>query len=564
MRHWGTLLIALIGAGILAVIGTTPPHAAPASAPASAFSAMRAMTDVRAIGYAPHPAGSPEHERVRRYLVERLGQLGFTVSNARSTISAKGAKAFRKQNGAAAPLPPIVDIVALRRGRNPALPAVMLMAHYDSVAGSPAAADDGAGVAAVLETARALAASAPAERNLIVLLTDGEELQLDGARAFFASNPLSRHVGVVVNLETRGGGGRASMFETGADNGAMMRLFGDAVRRPVATSLSVFIYHHLPNNTDLTVAKVHGLAGFNFAFIGRPAQYHSPIAVPSALDQGALQDMGRQVLDLARALLNAPTLPGPAPDRVFFDAFGLMLIAYPAWVGWVLLVGAIGFYAAGGWRRARLTTTAWGAAVTLALLVGGAALLYGGNLLSGADRPVNYYDRLAAIPRLEWQMLLICLGTSALVWALLIGDRDRIGIAVGAAAPLLVLGTIAQAIAPTAAYPIVVPLLLGGAGLAAMRWRGGITVAAAAAILGVGYMLAMGFLLVEAVGPFIPMIAALPLAIAGVLAAPLMPVTGRRPMLIAAAALLAVAIGIALWVRLDPVAASVATYSSFK
>jgi hypothetical protein len=249
---------------------------------------------------------------------------------------------------------------------------------------------------------------------------------------------------------------------------------------------------------------------------------------------------------------------------VFFDAFGLILIAYPAWAGWVLLGGAIGLYAVGGWRRVTLGATARGAAVTLALLVGGAALLYGGNLLSGADGPVNYYDRLAAIPRLEWQMLLICLGALALAWALLIGDRDRIGIAVGAAAPLLALGTVAQAIAPTAAYPIIAPLLLGGAGLAAMRWRGGISIAAIAAMLGIGYMLALGFLLVEAVGPFIPVVAALPLAIAGVLATPLLPVTRRQPMLITAAVTLAVATGIALWIRLDPVAASVATYSSFK
>ena len=90
MRHWGALLIALIGAGVLAIIGTTPPHPAPASAPASAFSATRAMADVRAIGYVPHPAGSAEHERVRRYLVQRLGQLGFTVSTTRSTISGGG------------------------------------------------------------------------------------------------------------------------------------------------------------------------------------------------------------------------------------------------------------------------------------------------------------------------------------------------------------------------------------------------------------------------------------------------------------------------------------------
>jgi hypothetical protein len=564
MRHWGALLVALIGAGLLAIIGTTPPRAVPASAPATAFSAARAMADVRAIGHTPHPAGSAEHERVRDYLTGRLAGLGFTVSTTSSAISAAGAKAFRKQNGAAAPLSTITDIVAIRRGCDPALPAVMLMAHYDSVVGSPAAADDSAGVSSVLEAARAIAASGPARRDMIVLLTDGEELGLDGARAFFAGNPLREHVGVIVNLETRGGGGRASMFETGEGNGAMMRLFAGAVRRPVATSLSVFVYKHLPNDTDLTIAKAHGFPGFNFAFIGRPSQYHSPSAVPAALDQGALQDMGRQVLDLARGLLDAPALPGRAPDRVFFDAFGLVLIAYPAWAGWLLLGAAIGFYAVGAWRRVSPGTAAWGAATTLALLAGGGALLYGGNLLSGADGPVNYYDRLAAIPRLEWQILLICLGALALVWALLVGERDRIGIATGAAVPLLVLGTVAQAVAPTAAYPIVVPLLLGGAGLAAMRRPGGVGVAVVAAMLGIGYMLAMGFLLVEAVGPFIPVVAALPLAVASVLAMPLVPAVGRRQALIAAAVMLALAIGIALWVRLDALAASVATYSRFK
>lgn len=566
MRHWGALLAALVGAAILAIIGTTPPRPASASAPATAFSAARAMSDIRAIGHAPHPAGSAEHERVRHYLVRRLTRLGFAVTTTRSAVSAKGAKAFHKQNGASVPLPPIVDIVALRPGRNSALPAVMLMAHYDSVAGSPAAADDSAGVASALETARAIAASGQGDRDLIVLITDGEELELDGARAFFTSNPLSRHVGVIVNMETRGGGGRASMFETGENNGAMMRLFERNVDRPVATSLSVFVYKHLPNDTDLTVAKAHGFFGFNFAFIGRPSQYHSPSAVPAALDRGALQDMGRQVLDLTRGLLKVPNLPGYASDLVFFDAFGLVLVAYPVWVGWVLIGAATGLYALAGWRHATLGAAARGAVMTLALIIGGAALLYGANLVSGADGPVNYYDRLAAIPRLEWQILLICLGVFVVAWALLIADHDRIGTSVGAAVPLLILGAVAQAMAPTAAYPIVVPLLLGGAGLAATRWANetmGRALAVAAAMLGIGYMLAMGFLLVEAVGPFIPMIAALPLAVAAVLAVPLMPTVERRRVVVVGAAMLVLAIGIALWIRLDPVAASVATYSSF-
>ena len=167
------------------------------------------------------------------------------------------------------------------------------MAHHDSVWGSPGAADDGAGVASILETVRAIKASGqPPQRDLMMLLTDGEELGLEGAKAFFASDPRRGHVGVIVNLETRGGGGRASMFETGSDNGAMMDLFGRSVSRPVGTSLSVFIYKKLPNSTDYTVAKKLGVPGFNFAFIGRPELYHSPLATPERARPGRVAGHG--------------------------------------------------------------------------------------------------------------------------------------------------------------------------------------------------------------------------------------------------------------------------------
>ena len=65
---------------------------------------------------------------------------------------------------------------------------------------------------------RAIKARGPADRGLIVLLTDAEELNLDGARTFFSEHPLRHRVGAVVNLEARGGGGRALMFETGPGN----------------------------------------------------------------------------------------------------------------------------------------------------------------------------------------------------------------------------------------------------------------------------------------------------------------------------------------------------------
>ena len=321
-------------------------------------------------------------------------------------MSADAAHRLDLWRGTPALPPPLVNVVGILPGKDRSLPAVLLMAHHDSVWGSPGAADDGAGVAAALETIRLIKAAGQPRRDLMVLFSDGEELGLEGARAFFASDPRRAHVGVIVNMETRGGGGRASMFETGSDNGAMMALFGQAVHRPVSTSLSVFIYKKLPNSTDYTVAKKLGYPGFNFAFIGRPSQYHSPTATPDALDQGAVQDMGRQVLDLTRALLAVPVLPGNAPDRVFFDAFGLMFISYAAWVGWLLLaIGALGHGVATR-GSVRLGEIGRGGALTLALFVGAALLLFAVNYVSGGYGRGNYYDRRAAIPRLEVQALL--------------------------------------------------------------------------------------------------------------------------------------------------------------
>ena len=83
-----------------------------------------------------------------------------------------------------------------------------------------------------------------------------------------------------------------------------------------------------------------------------------------------------------------------------------------------------------------------------------------------------------------------------------------------------------------------------------------------AAMLVVGYMLGFGFFLMEAVGPGMPMIAALPLVISALLLMPLAGSVERRSARIAAVVLLAVAIAIALWVRLDALAPSVAVYST--
>lgn len=561
MHKWWACLVALAGAVLLAIVATTPPEPVGA-APPDRFSAARAMMDNRMIGRAPHATGSAENASVRAYIVRRLTGMGLKVDLVSGRMSPVAKKRLDAWRGSPAAAPPLTNILGLLPGTDRSQSAVLLMAHYDSVWGSPGAADDGAGVVSLLETVRAIRSGPQPRRDLMVLITDGEELGLEGAKAFFSGDPRRSRVGVIINAETRGGGGRATMFETGDRNGAMMQLFGEHVRRPVGTSLSTFIYKKLPNSTDYTVAKRQGVPGFNFAFIGRASQYHSPTAISEALDQGALQDMGRQLLDLTRALLNATSLPVKAPDRVFFDAFGLFFVSYPGWVGWPLLIVGIAGYTLAARRRITLMETIRGTGMTLALFVVAGVGLYLVNLVSEVPGHDNYYDRLAAIPRLQWQALAVCLAAFAALRRWL---PSRAGAVAGAAAPLLLLGAAAQAVAPTAAYIFLVPLMLGGLALSIERYAGrtaGLVAIVVAATLGAGYMLGFGFFLLQAVGPRLPTVAAIPLVISAVLLLPIVPVTNRSHANLTAGLLLLAAVGIALWVRFDALAPSVAVYST--
>src|SRR6202012_481827 len=98
------------------------------------------------------------------------------------------------------------------------------MAHYDSVPASAGASDDAAGVATVLEIVRAFKARGVPDRDVLVVLTDGEEAGLLGADAFFRQDPEAKRIGFIFNLDVRGSAGRVQMFQTGAHNGAAVRL----------------------------------------------------------------------------------------------------------------------------------------------------------------------------------------------------------------------------------------------------------------------------------------------------------------------------------------------------
>ncbi len=327
-------LAVIISAGLLL---DRPPAPVPASAPLSEFSAERALTYLNDFAQKPHPIGTPEHDRVRDYLVEQIKILGLAPEIQRTT----GVTPIYQVSGR------VENIIARLKGTGSRPDAVMVAAHYDSVPAGPGAGDDGAGVAALLETIRALRAGPPPKNDIIFLLTDGEEEGMLGASAFVDEHPWARDVRIAANFEGRGNAGDSQLFETSAGNSRLVQVLSEAVPHAAGSSFTYEVYKHMPNDTDMTVFKKSGAAGLNFAFIGHWEAYHTPLDTPQALDAGSLQRHGDYALGLARKLGDADLgqLQAPA-DSVYFSTPGGLFLHYPSASIWPLVsLAAVAFLA---------------------------------------------------------------------------------------------------------------------------------------------------------------------------------------------------------------------------
>ena len=134
------LFTALAVALGLAVMASQTPAPRPISTPAEAFSAARAMADVREIARAPHPVGSDDHARVQAYLMQRMTAMGLAPQIQTGPLSPRAVQRMEREGRSAQGLT-AANLVGVLPGRDPDRPAVLMMAHYDSVPGSPGAAE---------------------------------------------------------------------------------------------------------------------------------------------------------------------------------------------------------------------------------------------------------------------------------------------------------------------------------------------------------------------------------------------------------------------------------------
>ena len=382
-------IAALLGlvAGLSVLILPSP---APTTADPTTFSAERAMAAINRLADEPHSVLRREaHDRARDDVVGMFSDLGYTAevhSDPMFDLSDPADKrifdGLSAEQQAVLKDAPAETIVVDVPGKSEHTMA--LMAHYDSATveadesghqhitdgTSLGAADDGYGVAAIVETLRALKADGrQPENSLKIVITDGEEIGLVGAR-----NEMRHHradyenVDLVLNLEARGTSGPALMFETSSNNSAVAGYFLSHVKQPVAGSLLPSLYAHMPNTTDMAAFIPEGFTVLNIAAIGDAEHYHHPTDAPRYVDHSTLQHYGDQVLDLARAWAfdgQAPTLTADG-DLHFFQLWRGLTVRYPAAVGTGLgclaVIAALGVVAvrARSLRWKRVLGSVWG------------------------------------------------------------------------------------------------------------------------------------------------------------------------------------------------------------
>lgn len=446
------LLVLLLAAfsfkGGLVTLPEVPAKAAPGE-----FDTGRAMARLRRIlgDQRPHPVDSAASDAVRGRLVGELRALGLSP---RVTDDFTCNGAATGQTVSCARIRNVVATIGPAEGRH-----VLLVSHYDSTPTGPGAADDGIGVASMLEVA-ALLKDRPLKRPVSLLFDEGEEAGLLGARAFLDRDPLAARVDSLVNLESRGTTGPAIMFETSRPNGAAIRHYARSAERPAANSLSTDFSRLIPNQTDVAVFKERPWTILNFAIIGNETRYHSPDDTLAALDPRSLRHMGDQALRVTADLAGGDSAPA-AGELLYGDVLGIGLVTLPLWFGLALLAALLLGFLCLAW--ARRGGVGRGAGALVLAMADAALTVFLLHSLIGWVRPGEYWRAYPGWISLAVDATAMTSAALALLWIARPVARDRLRLAFWLV--FLIFGAGLCLAAPGAAVYFLLPPLLAGLGL---------------------------------------------------------------------------------------------------
>ncbi|MGH9347597.1 MAG: M28 family peptidase [Vicinamibacterales bacterium] len=448
----------LVAAVTAAEVRVWPPAPKGADAPAVDFSASRALDVLHRLldGVGARPIGSPAHALVRQRIATELERLGYTPEIQRGYAC-----------GPYGVCGPVENVMAVLKGRGEH--AVLITAHYDTVGAGPGAADNASGVAAMIEMARALAASPRPRNDVVFLADDGEEAGLLGIESFLAKAPVARRVRAAVNLEARGVSGPSLLFETSSRNRWLVQQFGGVAEQPAAGSLFQLVYEKLDYDTDFSALEARGIEGYNFAFIESPDRYHTSGDVPGALSPASLQHQGDNGLAALRALAEADVERLPAGKAVFFDVMGMAIVSWPETA--TLYVASVPLVATGlaVWlyrRRGALALRR----VALALIAFPVAMLSSAVLGFGllqVFRSLNVETSAWAVA----SFMALGVTIAGAVSVVLLRNVGRADFLVAQSAWWVLTAIVLAGMQPAASYPVLVPAVAWAVTALAATWR---------------------------------------------------------------------------------------------
>lgn len=414
----------------------------------------------------PHPVDSDAQDIVRERLLTEIQTLGLTPA-VRDDFACTPAP-----NGQAMYCARVRNII-FQMGPQGG-PAVLAAAHYDSVPAAPGAADDGLGIAVLLESARVLRDQG-LTRRIIFLISDGEEPGLIGAYSFATTDPLMDDVEALVNVEARGTRGPVVFFESNQPNADAVTAFSGAPRA-IGSSVMAGVYALLPNSTDVSVLTRDGLDVVNLALLDGVENYHTPQDSLASLDPRSVQHAGDVALHTLRRFASAADR-GAATEMTYTDIGSFALLSAPRLaaqiaLGLSLLVALVAFWRAGASNRWRTLVSP-----VAALIVAG-VLAFGAGIALTALRPGETYAWVHPEAARAWCILFALLASLlALMFARGAGNPAQIEAA--GFAWYAGLGLAASFLLPGATIFYAAPVVVFALGvLAAFVWRPAQTIGA--------------------------------------------------------------------------------------
>ncbi|MEM8515268.1 hypothetical protein RCH14_004628 [Massilia sp. MP_M2] len=321
-RHAVAGAVALAALAVLAWLALAPPVIpAPGASIAAPAWAARVSEHQRVLAASPRSIGGSDNAHARAYLMTQLRAMGLAPAVQRTTVRTSVTRLF---GGIHHTIGVVHNIVATIPGTAPDAarrPAVLLATHYDSGAAPRDALPGAATVSALLDTARALRATPPAN-DIVLLFADGERIGMLGSRGFVEQHPLAGRIGMALRFD-------------GAVHGPLRMLEASGAGAPALAGWMQAAPELRGTSANATLAWLLGDA----PHIGPLTRLDAPVLLFGGGELRAAgtapRQLGDAMLRLARAYGAAPLAPHRQAAHVHFSLPVIGPVHHAAWLVWV-------------------------------------------------------------------------------------------------------------------------------------------------------------------------------------------------------------------------------------